>query len=1065
MYALSEMRRPKKKTRKEHLSPIAIGTVNVRRGKVKTNIVRILFDSGTSSSIILGEFTKKLKTKDAPSTTWLTKGGTFVTNKICKVQLRLPEFSTRKGVEWKFHVDQKTNSKESRYDMIIGGDLMSELGIDIKYSTGSIDWDGATIPMRCRSMFDDMTETINLHDAECNESDAVRNATSRMTTILDAHYEKANLDNVVDTYEHLDASEKLSLKKLLKSYEYLFDGSLGTWNTEPIDLELQEDAKPYHARPFPVPKIHEDTLKKEVERLCKLGVLRKVNRSEWAAPTFIIPKKNGTVRFISDFRELNKRIKRKPFPIPKIQDLLMKLEGFTYASSLDLNMGYYHIVLTPNARKLCTIVLPWGKYEYNRLPMGVCNSPDIFQEKILELFEGIEFVRAYLDDLLILTKGDWNDHLGKLETVLNRIANAGLKINAEKSFFGRSETEYLGFWITRDGIRPVAKKVEAIQQIDTPKTKKELRRFIGLVNYYRDMWIHRSTILAPLTRLTSSKAKFKWTEVEQKAFNTMKKVISKEVLLTYPDFSVPFNIHTDASKRQLGAVISQRKKPIAFYSRKLNSAQVNYTTTERELLSIVETLKEFRNILLGQQLVVYTDHKNLTYKDFNTERVIRWRLLIEEFGPELRYIKGHKNIVADILSRLQINDLDSPVVENTQDAFAECFALDKLPDGANPIKYSIFSKFQTQDSLLLTRLKRSPHYQLKTFRGGGKSYDLICRNDKIVVPDTLQARVLEWYHTTLLHPGVNRTEETIRQHLWWNTIRTDVDEFVRKCPTCQKAKKQRKKYGHLPEKTAESDPWEKMCVDLIGPYKIARKNKPTLHLQAVTMIDPATGWFEIAEYPDKRSVTIANIVEQQWLSRYPWPQQITYDQGNEFIGHEFSSMVSNDYNIKVRPTTVRNPRANSVLERIHQVLANLIRTQEISEIELDEDDPWAGTLSAAAFAIRSTYHTTLMGTPGQLVFGRDMIFNIQHVADWKKIKLNKQRIIKKNNQNENNKRIAYEYKVGDKILYENTLARKMEPPRTGPYKIIEIHNNGTVTIKRGAIIEKVNIRNIQPYFE
>jgi len=231
------------------------------------------------------------------------------------------------------------------------------------------------------------------------------------------------------------------------------------------------------------------------------------------------------------------------------------------------------------------------------------------------------------------------------------------------------------------------------------------------------------------------------------------------------------------------------------------------------------------------------------------------------------------------------------------------------------------------------------------------------------------------------------------------------------------------------------------------------------------MIDPATGWFEIAEYPDKRSVTIANIVEQQWLSRYPWPQQITYDQGNEFIGHEFSSMVSNDYNIKVRPTTVRNPRANSVLERIHQVLANLIRTQEISEIELDEDDPWAGTLSAAAFAIRSTYHTTLMGTPGQLVFGRDMIFNIQHVADWKKIKLNKQRIIKKNNQNENNKRIAYEYKVGDKILYENTLARKMEPPRTGPYKIIEIHNNGTVTIKRGAIIEKVNIRNIQPYFE
>ena len=131
----------------------------------------------------------------------------------------------------------------------------------------------------------------------------------------------------------------------------------------------------------------------------------------------------------------------------------------------------------------------------------------------------------------------------------------------------------------------------------------------------------------------------------------MKKSISRETLLVYPDFNKPFVIHTDASKVQLGAVISQNNKPIAFYSRKLNPAQVNYTTTERELLSIVETLKEFRNILLGQQIKVYTDHQNLTYKAFNTERVMRWRLILEEYGPVVHYIKGSKNIVADALSR------------------------------------------------------------------------------------------------------------------------------------------------------------------------------------------------------------------------------------------------------------------------------------------------------------------------------------------------------------------------------------------------------------------------------
>jgi hypothetical protein len=175
-----------------------------------------------------------------------------------------------------------------------------------------------------------------------------------------------------------------------------------------------------------------------------------------------------------------------------------------------------------------------------------------------------------------------------------------------------------------------------------------------MVNYYRDMWIRRSHVLAPLAALTSKTTTWKWGPEQQEAFDTMKKIISREVLLAYPDFNEEFVIHTDASHTQLGAVISQKGRPIAFYSRKLKPEQTRYTTTERELLSIVETLKEFRNILLGQKLVVHTDHKNLTCKNFNTERVMRWRLILEEYGPELRYIKGENNIVADALSRLDM---------------------------------------------------------------------------------------------------------------------------------------------------------------------------------------------------------------------------------------------------------------------------------------------------------------------------------------------------------------------------------------------------------------------------
>jgi hypothetical protein len=194
------------------------------------------------------------------------------------------------------------------------------------------------------------------------------------------------------------------------------------------------------------------------------------------------------VRFISDFRELNKRIKRQPYPIPKIQNLLLKLEGFKYGTSLDLNMGYYHIELSDSAKELCTITTQeWGKNEYQRLPMGLCNSLDIFQEKMNDLLDGLDTVRVYIDDILHVTKGTWEDHLTGLKEVFKRLQQAGLKVNAKKSNFGAHELEYLGYNITRTGIQPIAKKVQVIQAIKTPKTHKQLQGFIVMINFYRDM--------------------------------------------------------------------------------------------------------------------------------------------------------------------------------------------------------------------------------------------------------------------------------------------------------------------------------------------------------------------------------------------------------------------------------------------------------------------------------------------------------------------------------------------------------------------------------------------------
>jgi hypothetical protein len=207
------------------------------------------------------------------------------------------------------------------------------------------------------------------------------------------------------------------------------------------------------------------------------------------------------VHTISDFRELNKRIVRKPYPIPKISTILQELESFTYATTLDLNIGYYTIRLDPTVSEMCTIIFPWRKNSYKRLPMGFGGSADIFQAQIMDLMASLKFVQAYMDNLLIITRGLLNKHLQKIETVLTRLRDSGLKVYAAKSSFCAHEIGYLSYILTREGIKPQPKKVQGILALNPPNNIKELRHFLGMVQYYRDMWASRSKMLAPLTDL------------------------------------------------------------------------------------------------------------------------------------------------------------------------------------------------------------------------------------------------------------------------------------------------------------------------------------------------------------------------------------------------------------------------------------------------------------------------------------------------------------------------------------------------------------------------------------
>jgi transposase InsO family protein len=336
---------------------------------------------------------------------------------------------------------------------------------------------------------------------------------------------------------------------------------------------------------------------------------------------------------------------------------------------------------------------------------------------------------------------------------------------------------------------------------------------------------------------------------------------------------------------------------------------------------------------------------------------------------------------------------------------------------------------------------------------------------KIYLPKQLQARVIAWYHEYLCHPGATRLEGTIGQHFTWPKMHEQIRAYCKTCPVCQKWKRQRKKYGHLPAKEAEADPWTQVHVDMMGPLTVRDSTGKSRAFLVFTAIDPATGWFECVPVLSKDSHTVLNAFNNNWLCRYPRPRMIRFDNGTEFKS-VFEEMCEN-YSMAKKPTTTYNPRSNGIIERIHQVLRDSVATFELSKQELPEVNPFDSFCASASWAIRSSFHSTLQATPGQLVFGRDMLLDLKFKANWADIRLRKQTMINKGVVRENKNRIPHEYTPGSKVLYTLPgILPKMDQPRTGPWEVKQVFpKSGTVSIQRKAVADRVNIRNISPFFE
>ncbi|MGL4349372.1 MAG: reverse transcriptase domain-containing protein, partial [Plesiomonas shigelloides] len=379
----------------------------------------------------------------------------------------------------------------------------------------------------------------------------------KSTPLMSANnYREVDVRKHTATLTHLTSEQQSQLATVLEKYPTLWDDVFRAYPDMQVRLELSDNAVPHSSRGYPVPYAHRGLFKTELDRLVSLNILEPCPRSEWCAGTFIVPKKNGGVRWVTDFRGLNKHLKRQTYPIPRIQDLLENIGPYDWLSKLDLSMQFYTFELAEESRHLTTFATPFGLYRYVRCPMGVKTLPEIAQEAMEHIVRDLPRTIAYFDDTISPSSGSFTAHLANLDLLLSRLAAKNFSINIDKCEFAIKETDFLGYWITPNGIKPWQKKIEAILQMQPPKTFKQLKSFLGLVGFYRTLFPRKAHILAPLTDLTGCK-KFTWQPIHQAAFERMKAIASQDCLLAYPDHSKPFEIDSDSSDYQLGGVIKQ----------------------------------------------------------------------------------------------------------------------------------------------------------------------------------------------------------------------------------------------------------------------------------------------------------------------------------------------------------------------------------------------------------------------------------------------------------------------------------------------------------------------------
>ena len=553
--------------------------------------------------------------------------------------------------------------------------------------------------------------------------------------------------------------------------------------------------------------------------------------SPWSSPIVMVKKKDGSWRFCVDYRKLNSVTHQDTYPLPRIDATLDSLSGAAYFTTLDLASGYWQVEVEEQDKEKTAFSTPQGHFEFNMMPFGLTNAPAAFQRLMDCVLAGLrgEQCLIYLDDIVVFSK-TFQEHIVRLTNVFQALRQAGPTLKLSKCNFAQREVKYLGHIVSAAGVRPDPTKIEAVSTYPVPNNVKELRQFLGLANYYRRFVADYSNVAALLHRLLTKENGFHWDSNCQNAFEELKNRLVSPPILAFPDFKEKFVLYTDASDSAIGAVLSQiqegKERVIAYWSRQLQKAERNYSTTEKEALAAVAAIKEFYPYLYGFHFTLVTDHSPLTslrgLKDIGG-RLTRWMIYLQQFTFQFEYRPGRSHGNADAVSRRPAAGSVVTVVHRLE---------------MNPDDVSRAQLANEHLAPVIKALKEEKPLPTNSAPGLRKAFirnGLLCRKfqpsslstakTQLVIPNNMKAAILQQLHDNNGHLGLHKTTESVKEQFYWPGYEQEIEKWVRECQQCQRRNTPQPK-PQAPLGTIRANcPFEKILWDIMGLLPTSSKGK------------------------------------------------------------------------------------------------------------------------------------------------------------------------------------------------------------------------------------------------